>query len=64
MYGPVVSVEDQDVLLEIAPGVEVQFLRRAIMDVVPDPNEMEVPDTAPEEAETFDEAEDDAATGS
>jgi preprotein translocase subunit YajC len=64
MYGTVVSVEDQDVLLEIAPGVEVQFLRRAIMDVVPDPNEMEVPDTAPEEAETFDEAEDDAATGS
>ncbi len=63
MYGTVVSVEDQDVVLEIAPGVEVQFLRRAIMDVVPDPSEMEVPDMVPEEAETFDGAEDDAATG-
>jgi preprotein translocase YajC subunit len=62
MYGTVVSVEDQDVLLEIAPGVEVQFLRRAIMDVVPDPSEMEVPDTVPED-ETLDGAEDDAATG-
>ena len=63
MYGTVVSVEDQDVVLEIAPGVEARFLRRAIMDVVPDPSEMEVPDTMPEQTETFDEAEDDAATG-
>jgi preprotein translocase subunit YajC len=64
MYATVVSVEDQDVVLEIAPGVEARFLRRAIMDVVPDPSEMEVPDTGPEQAENLDEAEDDAATGS
>jgi preprotein translocase subunit YajC len=64
MYATVVSVEDQDVVLEIAPGVEARFLRRAIMDVVPDPREMEVPDTGPEQAENLDEAEDDAATGS
>ena len=38
MYGTVVAVEDQDVVLEVAPGVEVRFLRRAIMDVVPDPS--------------------------
>ena len=68
MYGTVTSVEDQDVVLEVAPGVEVRFLRRAIMDVVPDPSEMEVEDTEvedtePEHSETLDEAEDDAAKG-
>ncbi len=61
MYGTVVSLEDQDVILELAPGVEVRFLRRAIMDVVPDP--MDIPDTGPEQSENLDEAEDDAATG-
>ncbi|HEY2306623.1 MAG TPA: preprotein translocase subunit YajC [Streptosporangiaceae bacterium] len=63
MYGTVISVEDQDVILELAPGVEVRFLRRAIMDVVPDPNAMEAEEPVPEDSETFDEAEDDAAKG-
>ncbi len=36
MYGTVVSGDDRDVVLEIAPGVEVTMLRRAIMDVVSD----------------------------
>ncbi len=35
MYGTVVSGDDRDVVLEIAPGVRVTMLRRAIMDVVP-----------------------------
>jgi preprotein translocase subunit YajC len=35
MYGTVVSGDDRDVVLEIAPGVHVTMLRRAIMDVVP-----------------------------
>src|SRR5258708_25807660 len=35
MYATVISVEDQDVVLEIAPGVEARFLRRALMDLVP-----------------------------
>jgi preprotein translocase subunit YajC len=61
MYATVVAVEDQDVILEVAPGVEVRYLRRAIMDVVPDP-EAEVGEPAPEQSETLDEAEDDAAT--
>jgi preprotein translocase subunit YajC len=61
MYATVVSVDDQDVVLEVAPGVEVRFLRRAILDVVPDP--MDIPDTGPEHGEHLDEAEDDAATG-
>jgi preprotein translocase subunit YajC len=63
MYGTVVGVEDQDVILELAPGVEVRFLRRAIMDVVPDPSEMQAEDPAPGDSETFNETEDDAATG-
>jgi preprotein translocase subunit YajC len=35
MYGTVVSGDDRDVVIEIAPGVQVTMLRRAIMDVVP-----------------------------
>jgi preprotein translocase subunit YajC len=63
MYATVTSVEDQDVVLEVAPGVEVRFLRRAIMDVVTDPSEMEIGDSEPEDSESFDETEDDAAKG-
>jgi preprotein translocase subunit YajC len=64
MYATVVAVEDQDVVLEVAPGVNVRMLRRAIMDVVPDPSQMGATDAAaPEDPETFGEAEDDAATG-
>ena len=63
MYATVISVEDQDVLLEVAPGIEVRFLRRAIMDVVPDSTGMETEDPEPEDSETFDETEDDAAKG-
>jgi preprotein translocase subunit YajC len=36
MYATVVSIEDGDVVLEVAPGVNVRYLRRAIMNVVPD----------------------------
>ena len=63
MYATVISVEDQDVVLEVAPGVQVRFLRRAIMDVVPGFTGTEAEDPEPEDSETFDEAEDDAAKG-
>lgn len=36
MYGTVVSGDDRDVVIEIAPGVQVTMLRRAIMEVVSD----------------------------
>ncbi|GEM_PF-275975 len=36
IYGTVVAVQDADVILEIAPGVNITIMRRAIMDVVPD----------------------------
>ena len=67
MYATVAAVEDQEVVLEVAPGVNVRFLRRAIMDVVPDPSqdysqpEAEEPEAA--EPETLDETEDGAAKG-
>ena len=70
MYATVTSIEDQDVVLEVAPGVEVRFMRRAIMDVVPDgtttgfaePSE-EVSDPSDESPEAVDKTEGDAATG-
>jgi|HubBroStandDraft_6_1064221.scaffolds.fasta_scaffold1242028_1 preprotein translocase subunit YajC len=36
MYGTVISGDDRDVVVEIAPGVQVTMLRRAIMEVVPE----------------------------
>jgi len=47
MYATVVAVDGDDVVLEVAPGVEVRYLKRAIMEVV---------DSGPEdEAGSFDE---------
>ncbi len=34
MYATVVTIDGDDVVLEVAPGVEVRYLKRAIMDVV------------------------------
>jgi preprotein translocase subunit YajC len=42
MYATVVEVDGDDVILEVAPGVEVRYMRRAVMDVVS-------PGDAPEE---------------
>ncbi len=36
IYGTVVSVEDPDVVVEVAPGVNIRMLRRAVMEVVQD----------------------------
>lgn len=36
MYATVVEADDTDVVLEVAPGVNLRFLRRAVMDVLPD----------------------------
>ena len=46
IYGTVKSVEDGDVVVEVAPGVEIRMLRRAVMEVVQDGTGM--PDAAPE----------------
>jgi preprotein translocase subunit YajC len=34
MYATVVDVDGDDVVLEVAPGVEVRYMKRSIMDVV------------------------------
>ena len=36
MYATVTSIEGDDVVLEVAPGINVRYMRRAIMNVVPD----------------------------
>ncbi len=36
MYATVVNADDQDVVLEVAPGVHMRFLRRAVMETLPD----------------------------
>src|SRR5512142_2470981 len=60
MYATVAAVEDQEVVLEVAPGVNVRFLRRAIMDVIPDPaqdyGQTKAEEPEPAEPETHDEA--------
>jgi len=54
MYGTVVSGDDRDVVIEIAPGVQVTMLRRAVMDVISDDQPM---------PEQINETEQDADTG-
>jgi preprotein translocase YajC subunit len=56
LYGTVVSGDDRNVIVEIAPGVEVKLLRQAIAMVVPE----EEPDASydPEHDTADDEAED------
>ena len=36
IYGTIVDGDDQNVLVEIAPGVQIKMMRRAIMNAVPD----------------------------
>jgi preprotein translocase subunit YajC len=36
IYGTLISGDDRDVVVEIAPGVQIQMLKRAIMEVVPE----------------------------
>jgi preprotein translocase subunit YajC len=56
MYATVVAIEDDDVVLEVAPGVHSRYVRRAVMEVLPDaPAEGEyVPSADAAEAESDD----------
>jgi preprotein translocase subunit YajC len=58
MYATVVDVDGDDVILEVAPGVEVRYMRRAIMDVVSEP---ETVDEVDEEEIPVDETDTDEA---
>jgi len=46
MYATVVEADADDVLLEVAPGVQIRFLRRAVLDVLPDDDGMVGTDAA------------------
>jgi preprotein translocase subunit YajC len=64
IYGEVTGLRDDDVIVEIAPDVEVRVARRAIGGVIPAPEEDEEPPEPeePDEAEASKEAEVDPAT--
>jgi preprotein translocase subunit YajC len=51
MLADVVAVEDDAVVLEIAPGVEVRFVKAAIGQVLPDDEEIEDEDETDDEEE-------------
>jgi preprotein translocase subunit YajC len=48
IYGTIVSGDDRDVVVEIAPGVQITMLRRGIMDVVPEDDQAGTTSTTPE----------------
>ena len=58
MYATVVDVDGDDVVLEVAPDVEVRYMRRAIMDVVSpgDETEMDSYETGEDESDEAGEA--------
>jgi preprotein translocase subunit YajC len=62
MYATVVDVDGDDVILEIAPGIEVRYMRKAVMDVVSGPETDDAPadetDTDYFDAEHADDADD------
>jgi preprotein translocase subunit YajC len=59
MYATVVEVDGDDVVLEVAPGVEVRYMKRAIMEVISSGGEYEE-STDSEYTEDDGETEDDA----
>jgi len=63
MYGTVVSGDDRDVVIEIAPGVQVTMLRRAVMEVISDdgmPSHEDIGQTGEEDSNPGAETEADA----
>ena len=60
MYATVVDVDGDDVVLEVAPGIEVRYMRRAVMDVV-SPGEETPDDSYEDEDEDADDGEPDTA---
>jgi preprotein translocase subunit YajC len=63
MYATVIATDGDDVILEVAPGVEVRYLKRAIMEVIAAGDEDEVAeddtsyaDDEPEDVEDHEDA--------
>jgi preprotein translocase subunit YajC len=55
LYGTVTALEDDELRLEIAPGIEVRLARRAVAGVVSEPAEEEAEEEDPEELEAAEE---------
>jgi len=62
MYATVVEVDGDDVVLEVAPGVNVRYMRRAVMDVVSAGDATEEDYTPAEDADYYDDADADDTT--
>ena len=67
MYATVVEVDGDDVVLEVAPGVEVRYMKRAIMDVVspgdePEETVTDFSDTESDDTESDDDTDTDTDT--
>jgi preprotein translocase subunit YajC len=60
LYATVVAVDGDDVVLEIAPGVEARYLKKAIMEVLSDGFDAPAEDFADETEEPEDETEEPA----
>ena len=54
MYATVVAVDGDDVVLEVAPDVEVRYMKRAIMEVLGDTGTAEHDETADDETAEYD----------
>ena len=54
IYGTITAVDDADVEVEVAPGVRIKMLRRAIMDVLSDESQAGTDSQSAESQATFD----------
>jgi preprotein translocase subunit YajC len=54
MYATVVAVDGDDVVLEVAPDIEVRYMKRAIMEVISPGDEPAEDETYDAEAGTYD----------
>jgi preprotein translocase subunit YajC len=48
IYGTVRDIDDQNVMVEVAPGVQIKMLKQAVGTVLPDDASVGVPDTGPD----------------
>jgi preprotein translocase subunit YajC len=64
MYATVVEADDQDVVLEVAPGVQMRFLRRAVSETLPDDDGTDGTEAAGSSFDETDSPEDTLAEGS
>jgi preprotein translocase subunit YajC len=54
MYATVSAVDGDDVILEVAPGVDVRYMRRSVTEVIsPGEDEETVDDDQPEDADDY-----------